>query len=1008
MAEIPSTIAPDPVEGASEAGLSGVQPTNFGLDQAAQAAGQVGDVAFRAKLQGVRAQAAADRKAVAPLVQQLQNVNQDGFAAAAAVLKPSDAPGFAKAQADKAAANANGFLSQNSGDMTAGQVAEFQRASALETARIAGAANQHEANVMAAPLAAQAANLKASQVTQGVMDFNGAMAPDFENLKLNHVATSTDLPAQTDAVFQQHAATVLANTPDEIKPYVQAQLTQQRAAYQSEALQYQIAHGQTALLSGAEDQATTLANSVLSAPTSYANARDTLLPQIISNLPAGLQAQALKAGRNQLAIARINGLVQSDQADLAKSELNGGLYDSALEKEQKVSLLARVDAAAESSGPDAVAEAAKHIAAQQQLQAEVYARLSTGKSTGYNLATAANVLSPTEIAQGQLQLKAADTQFAAAGAVRAMSNAQVQSLAAAPAPDPTDPDYVTKLSTWQASQTAAAAELKARQNPGAWAFDTNSKPAMKGAGAAAAVVSQDRGAVNQANWAAFLQTDPSARHTAASTYAGFMLSSQSAAGIDPSARQIVPQTEAARLAAGVINAPAAQKLVAMQALAGIVDAMPLSFAMPDGSSAAPRALLAKQLLAAHMSPVELSAIVDFSDDPHGTKLGRFVAALNDPTLKKPMDKAEGQVLPNAVKAALTPFLSSVQPLPGAQDLAQARIDRTQLVARELMASQGLSAQKAAQTAAADMTAGYQYVDTWRMPAALANASTWNFGALGPLHANGAQLARAGAANLLGTLTGNNGANLYAPATNPGTPADQRRLYAAQVNTSGRWVTQPDDSGLTLMVPHTDGTWSQVADRYGRGVSATWQQLQQPNFNPFATPPANAVKGPNGAALPAVNKGAAFQALSWAVTGQESGFHDGQVSHAGALGRMQVTPATVQTYAPRLGLPVDLGRAQNDADYNTRIGNAALSDNLQHYGTGAGVGLALAAYNAGRGKLEGQTRGGQYRPGWLQTIGDPRTGNISLDDWVAKIPNPETRAYVQKVLPAALGRLQGMH
>jgi soluble lytic murein transglycosylase len=115
---------------------------------------------------------------------------------------------------------------------------------------------------------------------------------------------------------------------------------------------------------------------------------------------------------------------------------------------------------------------------------------------------------------------------------------------------------------------------------------------------------------------------------------------------------------------------------------------------------------------------------------------------------------------------------------------------------------------------------------------------------------------------------------------------------------------------------------------------------------------------------------------------ESRFRD-QTSHAGAKGLMQLMPATADYIAHKSGgtkfVQGDLASPQ----INIAYGSWYLRYLLDHYN--GDTALALAAYNAGEGKVDS----------WWQEAAD-RGEDFSVAD---HIPFPETRAYVTKVLNA---------
>ncbi len=121
------------------------------------------------------------------------------------------------------------------------------------------------------------------------------------------------------------------------------------------------------------------------------------------------------------------------------------------------------------------------------------------------------------------------------------------------------------------------------------------------------------------------------------------------------------------------------------------------------------------------------------------------------------------------------------------------------------------------------------------------------------------------------------------------------------------------------------------------------------------------------------------ALAYAVVRQESAFAPDARSPAGALGLMQLMPATARRVAAHLNMPPPDQSALSDIGTNLRLGLTYLRQMLDRFGHQA---AAVAAYNAGPQRVEN----------WL-----PKDHLMAADIWAETIPFRETRNYVQNVL-----------
>lgn len=126
------------------------------------------------------------------------------------------------------------------------------------------------------------------------------------------------------------------------------------------------------------------------------------------------------------------------------------------------------------------------------------------------------------------------------------------------------------------------------------------------------------------------------------------------------------------------------------------------------------------------------------------------------------------------------------------------------------------------------------------------------------------------------------------------------------------------------------------------------------------------------------------ASTWAygIARSESLFMRDARSSAGAIGLMQLMPATGRDVAKEIKLPYSGLATLVDPKSNIRLGTTYLGQMAERYG-GNRV-LATAAYNAGPHRVDR----------WL-----PKDSTIDARIWIENIPFNETRQYVKRVLVA---------
>ena len=123
-----------------------------------------------------------------------------------------------------------------------------------------------------------------------------------------------------------------------------------------------------------------------------------------------------------------------------------------------------------------------------------------------------------------------------------------------------------------------------------------------------------------------------------------------------------------------------------------------------------------------------------------------------------------------------------------------------------------------------------------------------------------------------------------------------------------------------------------------------------------------------------------QALLFSIIRAESAFMEDARSPSGALGLMQVMPATGRETAQAIGYKLANSRQLLNAKPNVTIGSAYLQQMMKRFN--GNVAMAAAAYNAGPHRVRA----------W-----QPRKSCMRAEDWIELIPFNETRRYVRRAL-----------
>jgi len=128
-------------------------------------------------------------------------------------------------------------------------------------------------------------------------------------------------------------------------------------------------------------------------------------------------------------------------------------------------------------------------------------------------------------------------------------------------------------------------------------------------------------------------------------------------------------------------------------------------------------------------------------------------------------------------------------------------------------------------------------------------------------------------------------------------------------------------------------------------------------------------------------------LVHAIIKQESGFAPSALSSVGAIGFMQLMPATAELVCKKNGIKYNRHKLATDMKYNVVLGSSYIQSLIDDF-SGSEL-LAIASYNAGPGATKR----------WIAEFYDPRKTNDidKVVDWIELITYAETRNYVQRIM-----------
>jgi hypothetical protein len=586
-----------------------------------------------------------------------------------------------------------------------------------------------------------------------------------------------DVGARTEAALTAGREAV----PERLRPSYDAWAAQERVKEMARA-QAAVDDRQDGLLfRGVSDTVREATNQVLDAPDRYeANAE--ILNMALDSLPAPVRDKVAPGAREELVVARLQGLSARGDREAAKRELASGRYDRVLSPGTKARLMAGMDR-------ETTADVLRQQDVQDRAASDIAATATTGVNPGNtSVAEIEQNLGPTAAASYMRQTERARELYGAVGPLHELSLSDIDARVAQARPDPKSPGYAQELETYEALQKAAAAEKQRRAaDPAAWAMSA-------GEGSA----SSDFLRKKFDGWSA--EEDPARKAAAAREYGRATLARQEQAGVPPAARRVLPKSVSGNWAAGVNSE---DEKTRRNALRG-VGLMVLQFG-PYGRR------VGDELVASGVSRRDLEAAVSAIEAGEPALLESYAFGSGQRGADKALKGGDEKRLKERVDRRMERYLLTLAPLDPRGDNGAAALDSVMADARGRVLK-GASVDEAVD-AAFKRYDRYDYRRGFRVPRGVTGGDSARLNAMD----RGAVAVRAG-------VTAEDGKWLTAPPD----PRTGRPMpggaYARMVRERGTWITLSDDSGVQLMIDTPNG-YKLVLDNKGRPIRRRWDELE---------------------------------------------------------------------------------------------------------------------------------------------------------------------------------------